>query len=67
VHVGVGVEDKRENGQGRVDRRVTKHQETVVDWDRNEVEQNDEDCLDDGDDETTMEYELSKDGTATVR
>lgn len=67
MHVGVGVEDKRENGQGRVDRRVTKHQETVVDWDRNEVEQNDEDCLDDGDDETTMEYELSKDGTATVR
>lgn len=49
MHVRVSIEHKRKDGQSRVYSRIPQHKETVVDWNGNEVEQDDEDGLNDRD------------------
>jgi len=67
VDVSILVEHEREDGQVGVDGRVTEHEVSIVDWDSNEVEHYGEKSLDDGDDETSVEHELSQYCGASVR
>lgn len=45
VNVCISVEHKREHWERRVDCGISKHEETVVDRNRDEVKQEDEDSL----------------------
>lgn len=61
VFVDVLVEDDAEDGEHGIDGGVTEHEIAVVDGDGDGVEDQGEDSLDDGDDETSMDDELSHD------
>ena len=62
LNICVSVKDKREDGQSCIDGCISQHQESIVNWNGHEVEEDDEDGLDHGDDETSMEHELGEDG-----
>ena len=67
VHICIFIKDQREHWQRCVDRGVTKHQESIINWNCHKVEHDCESCLHHRNYQTPMKYELGQDRGGTVR